>query len=89
MKRSLFIREEGVDVCPLYTPKPSGAIKAKSDKDPTYKTLGTGPFSVRGLNVLSKAKIAAVSAHALSLCLQAGYFNLHHTISHAEITNDA
>lgn len=84
MNCSLFIREES----PLCVPKPPGTIKAKSDKDPTQKNLGTGSFSVRGLNVLSKAKAAAVETHTCSLCLQARYFNLHHTVSHTELTND-
>lgn len=90
MNCSLFIREEVIDVCPLCAPKPPGTIKAKSDKDPTQKkkNVGTGSFSVRGLNVLSKAKAAAVETHTRSLCLQARYFNLHHTISHTELTND-
>jgi len=38
--------------------------------------------------VLSKAKAAAVETHTHSLCLQACCFNLHHTVSHAELTND-
>lgn len=36
--------------------------------------------------MLSKAKAAALETHTRSLCLQARYFNLHHTISHAELT---
>lgn len=72
---------------PLYTPKPPGIIKAKSNKDPTQKNpRGTGSFSIWGLNVLSKAKAAALQTHTRSLCLRARYFNLHHTISHAELT---
>lgn len=59
------------DVCPLCAPKPLGTIKAKFDKDPHKKNLGTGSFPVRGLNVLSKAKIAAVKTHTRSLFLQA------------------
>lgn len=89
MSCSLFIKEEGSDVCPLCAPKPPRTIKAKSDKYPTQKNLATGSFSVRGLNVLSKAKAAAVEIHTHSLCLQARYFNLNQTISHAELTNDA
>lgn len=38
--------------------------------------------------MLSKAKAAAVKTHTRSLCLQARYFNLYHTISHAELTNN-
>lgn len=67
---------------------PPGSIKAKSDKDPTLRNLGTGSFSVRGLNVLSKAKAAAVETHTRFPCLRARYFNLHHTIPRAELTND-
>lgn len=66
-KELLFIREEGIDVCPLCAPKPPGTIKAKSDKDPIQKNLGTGSFSVWGLSVFSKAKPAAVETHTFSV----------------------
>lgn len=35
-----------------------------------------------------KQRQQAVETHTHPLCLQARYFNLHHTISHAELTND-